>query len=121
MEVRTRENEDGSADLTYDFDLSVPEDRDAYRWFQILNEAHGSDRGVTLFLLASESEHMVLSSLRFLLKDMEPPMPEDGSPPPLHLLSAEEQRVRTQLIETIRMVLNLIDLNWKIERGEVQK
>lgn len=70
-------------------------------------------------LLADEGERRVLSALRSILEKVEPPMPEDGSPPPLHLLSPQRARVRDQLIGTIRSVLDLIDLNRKDERGEV--
>jgi hypothetical protein len=108
MEVQTRENEDGSGEFTFDFDLSVPEDRAGYRWFQVLDEAHGSDRGVLLFLLAEEAERRALLALRSALEDLEPPMPEDGTAPPLHLLSSEEGRVRDKLIATIREALDLI-------------
>lgn len=118
MEVRTKENEDGSADFTYDFDLSVPEDRDAYRWFQALDEAHESDRGVLLFLLAEEAERRALLALRSALEDLEPAMPEDGTAPPLHLLSAEEMRVRDKLIGKIRGVLDLVELKRDIEQNE---
>jgi hypothetical protein len=118
MEVRTRGNEDGSCDFTFDFDFSVPEDRAGYRWFQVLDEAYGSDRGVLLSLLADEGERRVLSGLRALLEDLEPPMTEDGAPPPLHLLSPERTRVRGRLLETIKGVLSVIELNRGIERGE---
>jgi len=117
MEVRIRENEDRSGELTCEFDLSVPEDRAGYRWFQALNEARGSDNGVLLLLLADEGERRVLSALRSILEKAEPPMPEDGTTPPLHQLSPEQKRVRGQLIETIRGVLNIIDLNRQIRRS----
>lgn len=118
MEVQTRENEDGSGEFTFEFDLSVPEHRAGYRWFQVLDEAHGSDRGVLLFLLAEEAERRALLALRSALEDLEPPMPEDGTAPPLHLLSAEEMRVRDKLIGKIRGVLDLVELKRDIEQNE---
>lgn len=117
MKVRTEENEDGSGVFKFDFDLSVPKERAGHRWFQVLDEAHGSDRGVLLALLADEGERRVLSALRSLLEKMEPPMPEDGAPPPLHQLSPEQKRVRDQLIETIRGALNIIELNQEIRQS----
>lgn len=118
MEVQTKENEDGSGEFTFDFDLSVPEDRAAYRWFQVLDETHGSDRGVLLFLLAEEAERRALLAFRSALEEMEPPMPEGGTAPPLHLLSPEEVRVRDKLIGTIRETLGLIEMKRKIEQAE---
>lgn len=118
MEVQTRENEDGSCEFTFDFDLSVPEDRAGYRWFRVLAEAYGSDRGFLLFLLAEESERRALLALRSALEELEPTTPDDGTAPPLHLLSPEEVRVRDKLIGTIREALGLIELKREIERGE---
>jgi hypothetical protein len=117
MEVKIEENEDGSGVFKFDFDLSVPEERAGYRWFQVLDEAQGSDRGVLFALLADGKERRILSELRSILEKVEPPMPEDGAPPPLHLLPAEQARVRDQLIGTIRGVLTLIELNRRIEGG----
>jgi hypothetical protein len=116
MDIRTKENEDGSGEYTFEFDRSIPEERDGYRWLQILDEAHGLDRGVLLSLLADEGERRVLSSLRSILFKVEPLMPEDGGPPPLDQLSPEQARVRDQLIGTIRAVLTLIELNREIEQ-----
>jgi len=120
MEIQLQKEKDGSALLTYEFDFSVSEDRATYRWLQILDEAYGSDRGVMLFTLANKSEHIILSTIRARLKDLEPAMPENGSPPPLHLLDPEQVEIREQLIETIRMVLKLIDLTWKAGKGETR-
>lgn len=117
MEIQTKENEDGSGEYTFEFDLSIPEERDGYRWLQILDEAHGSERGVLLSLLADEGERRVLSALRSILLKVEPLMPEDGGPPPLDQLSPEQARVRDQLIKTTRGVLNIIDLNREIRQS----
>jgi hypothetical protein len=116
MRVEARDNEDGSGEFTFEFDLSVPEERAGYRWFQVIDEAHGSGRGVIPLLLADEDERRVLSALRSLLEKVEPPMPEDGGPPPIHLLPPERARVRDQLIGTIRGVLTLIELNREVEQ-----
>lgn len=109
MDVKIDDPEEGGAIFNFDFDLTVKKDRETFRWFQILEEAFGSDEGWILYLADCE-EIDALNYFRKRFGEIEPAMTESGEPPSLEGMSEQDMAERAKLLLAVKTVLEIIQI-----------